>query len=506
MLPNRSRCKPLLGAFLAAFTAAATAPAALAANNDALLELLRVLKEKGTIDQATYDQLKGVAQVESEQTTKEQEDMKKSTKEVAEKVSKDESKHSWVDKVKVSTLLYADYANYYETGFGPQFLTQINPPGPGNDGFNSFDITRTYLNVLFTPNDDWTFRLTPNIYRAIGSSTADKSGKTGAIGSNLDGNLNFRLKYAYVQYNKLLDGIEPLKGGMITVGQQMNPLVDWEEALYGFRYVNLVPWNYLSLSSTQVGVSLKGPIKFNGRTYVDYDFGVYNNAAFRTFEQTDEKQGMVRVSVYPFGAEKRFDGLGLTGFYDRGHGNVTPDTTITTALKGPDSDIERVAALVHYTTNDWQLAGEYDWGKNAFTPGNLFSGSGPGDVFGVATGFADFTTMTNNILNTGKSEQEGYDVFGHYHIPGTPLTLFGMYEKFMPNTRVDHNPLDFERFVGGINWDYSKFLRLALASQNLWYSHDQFDFPITPGISTKVVKNAVPEGIHAMFVNLEFSY
>src|SRR5712692_3402271 len=92
---------------------------------------------------------------------------------------------------------------------------------------------------------------------------------------------------------------------------------------------------------------------------------------------------MVRVSVYPFGVKSRFDGLGITGFYDYGYGNTTPDNT---SLAGPSSGqlhghLDQVAALVHYTTETWQLAGEYDDGHNAFTSANLFSGTGPFDAF-----------------------------------------------------------------------------------------------------------------------------
>ena len=56
-----------------------------------------------------------------------------------------------------------------------------------------------------------------------------------------------------------------------TFGQQQNPLVDWEENLWGFRYTALTPWNYASLSSAQVGVAMKGPIKINEKQYADYD-------------------------------------------------------------------------------------------------------------------------------------------------------------------------------------------------------------------------------------------
>src|SRR5208282_1886399 len=175
-----------------------------------------------------------------------------------------------------------------------------------------------------------------------------------------DGNLGVRMKYAYLQYSGLWDklGVPALKGGTLSIGEIQNPLVDWEENLYGYRYVNLTPWNYLSLSSTQVGMSMQGPIKpfADGKTYVEYDFGVFDNASFHAFEQTDTKQVMGRATVYPFGAGWRFQGLGLTGFYDYGYGNTAPDTTgLPTVLKGSDAHIERIAALLHYTAEEWGL-------------------------------------------------------------------------------------------------------------------------------------------------------
>ena len=413
---------------------------------------------------------------------------------------------SWTSHVKLSTLVYADWGMYQHTGFGPQFLTQVNPPGPGNDGFNAFDVTRAYLNVIVTPDDDWLLRITPNVYRAIGASAADKSGKNGAIGSNLDGNLNIRLKYAYLQYNKAFADVAPMRGDTVTLGQQMNPFMDWAEALYGFRFVNLVPWNYVGMSSTHAGLSAQGPIAFGGVKYLDFDAGVYDNASFRAFEQSAEKQAMVRLSYYPFGFQGRFNGLGLTAFYDRGHGNATPDTTIATIYRGPDSTIERGAFLVHYASDTWSLAGEYDWGRNAFTPGNLFSGSGPGDVFGIPTIYANVAALANGILNTGNSKQEGYDFFGRYRLGKTPFSLFGMYQHFLPNSNIAVDPFDFDRFVGGIAYDYSKYLRFALDTQHLIYTQDQFTFPATPGVTKVAVANAVPDDIHAWFLNLEFKY
>ncbi|HTQ26171.1 MAG TPA: hypothetical protein VMI09_15905 [Candidatus Binataceae bacterium] len=464
------------------------------------------------------------------------------------------------DKFRLGAVFYGDYRFYTNTGFQPQEMTQLTNPGPGNNDYNSFDVTRTYLNFFFFPTKDWELRLTPNMYKTIGSSN-DKVGQTTGFGSNLDGNLGVRMKYAVLTYNGLLNSIPMLKGGVVMLGEQPNPLVDWEEQLYGFRYVNLTPWNYLSLSSTQVGVGMAGPVKFGEKTYFDYAFGAYDNSSFHAFEQSDTKQAMVRGTVYPFGAKWRFDGLGFTGFYNYGYGNTAPDTAdLPTALKGGDAQIQRLAALVHYTAYNWGIAGEYDWGRNAFQASNLWSGSGPADAFGFPTGkpitsgtFAgnscgDGKTTTivggkptvlnpcyplfntygpqasaqTAILNNGQADQQGFDFFGHFHIPQTPLTLFGMFQWFMPNTNFATNPLDFQRWIFGLSYQYNEYVRFAIDSQNISYYHNQQTIPISvlkplgysPGGTfngwTLPKTGAIPEMVqrdtHSIFANVEFSY
>jgi hypothetical protein len=133
----------------------------------------------------------------------------------------------------------------------------------------------------------------------------------------------------------------------------------------------------------------------------------------------------------------------LTGFYNYGYGNTTPDTaSIPTALKGGNAHITRIAALLHYTAEQWGVAGEFDYGNNAFSLSNLFSGSGPADAFGTPTGtpvksgsFAGNPSCTSTIpcynpasgfgaqtgawqalLNSGQARQIGYDFFGHYPV------------------------------------------------------------------------------------------
>ena len=64
---------------------------------------------------------------------------------------------------------------------------------------------------------------------------------------------------------------------------------------------------------------------------------------------------------------------GLTGFYNYGYGNTTPDNmNISTPLKATNAHFERIAAMLHYAAPLWNLVGEFDYGQNAFNLGNLF--------------------------------------------------------------------------------------------------------------------------------------
>jgi hypothetical protein len=113
---------------------------------------------------------------------------------------------------------------------------------------------------------------------------------------------------------------------------------------------------------------------------------------------------------------------------------------------------------------------------------------------------------------------------GHYHIPGTKLTAFGMFQWFMPNDNVKENPLDFQRLVAGISYQYNEYLRIALDSQNLLFYHDQFGLPVSyvskfnyvpgstfngrqlPSSGTTLIPDLVPRDTHSVFLNMEFAY
>lgn len=365
-------------------------------------------------------------------------------------------------KIHLGATFYGDWTYYNDTGFGPQFLTQQNQDGPGNGGFNSFGITRTYLNFIYMPNDVVTLRITPNIYRQVDVSGATGNGSGSQIASSSNGNLGFRLKYAYVDFNTLFKGSETFSKDKVTIGQTTNPLVDWEEGLFGYRYASLVPWNYLSLSSTYTGITLHGPIEVNGKEYLDYHLGVFNTASFHAIETNDKKQVMARLTWYPVGTTSDRTGFGLTFFEDYGYNTKTPDAKST--------PLNRIAILGHYQSHSkrYLIAGEYDLGRNAFSTGNLFSGAAP-----VAGGpFDAFNTLAGTVLSGNQTRQQGYAFFGHAALGHSPFALWGLYHHFQPNTNfTGTDPLDFSRTVGGLSYHVNKYYDIAFGDENFHWLH-----------------------------------
>ena len=84
--------------------------------------------------------------------------------------------------------------------------------------------------------------------------------------------------------------------------------------------------------------------------------------------------------------------------------------------------------------------------------------------------------MVSNILNT-QAMQMGADLMGHFDIPHTPFTAFGLLQWFQPNTRIQKDPLDFTRYDLGVQWLINKYLRVAFDSQAIQYYHSQFAPP-----------------------------
>ena len=394
----------------------------------------------------------------------------------------------WMKTFKLSTLIYMDWAYYLDTGYGPQFLTQITPPGPGNDGFNSFDLTRAYINLFWKPSDRFQIRITPNVFREIDTNAAANTSKSSQVATNVNGNLTYRLKYGWLQANDILrDFHAGLPEIDFRVGQLENPLVPWEEDLYGYRFVNLVPLNYLAYSSTDLGLAFFGPVRIGGTRYADYWLGVYNGSSFHSAEFNEKRSPQGRLSVYPLAASPGFENLGVTYFMSYGYTNVAPDTS--------DRVIRRMAGLVHYSAKYGGVAFEWDRTRNQNNFNNFFSGAAPTQTIADPTDPEGtipnpIAVLYGHILNASAIGQ-GFSLFGHVNLGNSPFSVFGMWQRWFPNLDVDNDPLDFDRWIVGAAWQAQSWLRLAVDSQNIMYVHGG---------------PAVPDDTHAIFTNLEINY
>lgn len=167
---------------------------------------------------------------------------------------------------------------------------------------SSFNVGRAYLNVTGTLNKRIAFRVTPDVARELGT------------GSSLNGSQQFRLKYAYAQFN--LDEWTT-KGSFVRFGMQQTPYIDYAEQHYRYRFQGPVfadREGYLSSSDTGISVRYVFPSE-----YGDVHAGVYNGEGYNKAEANDRKAMQLRATLRPLPKSTLGKGLRATLFYDGDH-------------------------------------------------------------------------------------------------------------------------------------------------------------------------------------------
>jgi hypothetical protein len=418
----------------AAARAQATATAATTAQSQAVSDNAAAV---ATL-QTTVNDLKGnqtsLATTISDETTK----IKKATSELGPLASA---------HLKIGATVFADYSYWSDYDGATAFVdNQTKPSSVKDQNYNAFEVTRTYFNLLFTPSDAVSLRITPDIYRtsAVTGVTSTASPCTSLPCTptitntyTTDQSLTFRLKYGYIDLNKLFAATNYFKHDKITFGQTQQPLTDWEEGLTGHRYTYKMPMDFSSgLSSTYVGVRVRGPIELKGKEYLDYDLGVFTNGSYSTTEQSAAKQFMGRVSYYPMGTKTDRTGLGVTIFGDYGTTNVAPSS----AASG-QYGLDRMVIMGHYQTSDkgFLITGQYD--------------------------------LSHNVKANGVN-QSGFAFEGNARLGGaaSPFHAFGLYQHYEPNSNATTNDkTKYSRTVGGIAYKLYKNLDIALTDSNYHY-------------------------------------
>jgi hypothetical protein len=196
--------------------------------------------------------------------------------------------------VKIGGVIFADYT-YQES-------PKTTDADRNSVNLSAFNVSRAYINITGQLNHRIAFRITPDIARESGT------------GSSLSGSQNFRLKYAYGQFN--LDDWTT-KGSWLRLGIQQTPYIDYTETLYRYRFQGTIFVDREGFLTASDG-GAAGHYNLPGN-YGDVQAGFYNGEGYNKAETNNEKAFQVRGTVRPLPLGGIWKGLRLTGFIDEDH-------------------------------------------------------------------------------------------------------------------------------------------------------------------------------------------
>jgi len=163
-----------------------------------------------------------------------------------------------------------------------------------SDGYNSFDVTRGYLNIQARLSDRVKVRFTPDV-----RPTTDAS---------LDRNLALRLEYASLD-------VQATDGIAVMFGLHEMPWLTFEESLNRYRVLGPFFAERLGLipGATDLGASIRAT---KGRT--DIHLGVYNGEGQGRAEIDKYKSIDGRATFRPFDDGSEMGKVTISGFYQYG--------------------------------------------------------------------------------------------------------------------------------------------------------------------------------------------
>lgn len=166
------------------------------------------------------------------------------------------------------------------------------------DGFNAFDVTRGYVNIVADVARNVRFRVTPDVRRITDGS--------------LSGSLAFRLKYGYAEFDNVLGD-----KSWIRLGLHQTPWLDFEESIDRYRVQGpmFAEREGIIPGSADFGA---GYLALLPAGYGEINVGVYNGEGYATAEANKFKSFQGRATVRPFPAAPLARGLRISGFYDHG--------------------------------------------------------------------------------------------------------------------------------------------------------------------------------------------
>jgi hypothetical protein len=197
---------------------------------------------------------------------------------VPDKPKEEKKAKAWHERYTPSARMFAEY------------MIDLAPANTGSNG-SAFDITRVYIELKGKIDDDGNaeFRYTQDVARRSLLKTPTSS--DAYIGTNL--------KYAYVDFKKLIDGVK------ITFGQHARPWGDNEDKFRGTRYIttNLLDF-YKYEGSTDLGASISSKGESS-----NWHFMIGNGEGDKKPEDSRLKDFYFRYTMGPSGGDPSKDGF-----------------------------------------------------------------------------------------------------------------------------------------------------------------------------------------------------
>jgi hypothetical protein len=159
-------------------------------------------------------------------------------------------------------------------------------------------VTRAYLNVDGQLAQNVRFRFTPDVKRVTDGS--------------LGGSLMVRVKYAFAQFDNLVN-----ERSWVRFGMHQTPWLDFEESINRYRVQgtvfsereNLIP------GSADFGVSYFTPLPSG---FGEVHAGIFNGEGYTQTDPNKYKSAQGRLTVRPFPGRGIANGLRISGFYNTG--------------------------------------------------------------------------------------------------------------------------------------------------------------------------------------------
>lgn len=197
--------------------------------------------------------------------------------------------------ISVGAVIYYDYT--------VQTTPKVKDANNNDVTFSAFQVQRTYINITGNISHIVSFRITPDIVRDANVTGADPT---------LNGNLVFRIKYGYAQFN-LDQYTGSWKANWVKLGIQQTPYLDYTEGIYRYRFQGTTFVERVgAYPSADGGASYHTNFPNN---FGDVHVGFFNGEGYNRVEINNEKAFMIRGTLRPF-ARSNPDarGLRITGF------------------------------------------------------------------------------------------------------------------------------------------------------------------------------------------------